>query len=398
MFINSASPAPAGTLLKLECDIDASSEQKIRGVARVVWLRREPSEHGPSGMGVKFVKLEPGSRELIEQIVARLAEAGVEARSVSAAPEHRLAAAAGGVATTASLSPEPAPSPVRLVPSTPPSEPQEASKAEAPAPREGAEVAASRVQPAQKSVEEAQPRAVAAAPAAREAVDDTRSSIGSTGSSRPPAKQSRISWKIWVAGIVLVLIVIALADRRGGGAKKAEVTPEPAAPVAAPAASPEPTPPAQPPAATAVAAQPKAAEPPSQPKAAEPSTPAAAEAKPKTLPAADAKPTAAAAALVPASATEPLFPSVPGQPDYVVEFVSQPNAATITVDEKATLVTPATINLGGMPDRIKVTAKKPGFKSSSIWMKRDGFELKSGVLKRRAYVTLREEPAAPAAK
>jgi hypothetical protein len=45
-----------------------------------------------------------------------------------------------------------------------------------------------------------------------------------------------------------------------------------------------------------------------------------------------------------------------------------------------------------MPERVKVTARRAGFRSSSIWLKREGFELKNGVLKRRAYITLREEP------
>src|SRR5262245_21453543 len=72
MFIKSVAPAPAGTLLKLECESDLSKEAQIRGVARVVWQRRESNEHGPAGMGVKFVKLEAGSRELIESIVQRL--------------------------------------------------------------------------------------------------------------------------------------------------------------------------------------------------------------------------------------------------------------------------------------------------------------------------------------
>jgi hypothetical protein len=130
MFIKSAAPAPAGTLLKLECDTDSgNSEAKIRGVARVVWLRRETNEHGPSGMGVKFVKLEAGSRELIEEIVARLAEAGVQARSVSAAPEQRLAAAGGATATFAE--PAPAASPVKLVPSTAPGAAESGAQPEA---------------------------------------------------------------------------------------------------------------------------------------------------------------------------------------------------------------------------------------------------------------------------
>jgi Tfp pilus assembly protein PilZ len=124
MFIKSESPASAGTLLKLECEADEADEtNKIRGVGRVVWLRRESTEHGPAGMGVKFVKLEPGSKELITDLVKRLAEAGIEARSISAAPEmtqglsggqsqpRALAAskpAAAGVSSTPARSSSPA--------------------------------------------------------------------------------------------------------------------------------------------------------------------------------------------------------------------------------------------------------------------------------------------------
>jgi hypothetical protein len=90
MFIKSQNPAAAGTLLKLECE--AGESEKIRGVGRVVWLRSEPNEHGPAGMGVKFVKLEPGSKELIGELVQQLAEAGIEARNISAPPETAAAA------------------------------------------------------------------------------------------------------------------------------------------------------------------------------------------------------------------------------------------------------------------------------------------------------------------
>ncbi|MEY4580906.1 MAG: hypothetical protein RL701_5609, partial [Pseudomonadota bacterium] len=88
MFIQSQDPAAAGTLLKLECEADRKGT-KIRGVARVVWLRREPNEYGPSGMGVKFVKLEPGSKEIIMNVVQELAAAGIHAASISSAPENR---------------------------------------------------------------------------------------------------------------------------------------------------------------------------------------------------------------------------------------------------------------------------------------------------------------------
>ena len=87
MFIRSSTPAPAGTLLKLECESGVGAQ--IRGVARVVWLRTEQNEYGPSGMGVKFVKLDPESREVITRIVQELAEAGIESPSMSSAPEQR---------------------------------------------------------------------------------------------------------------------------------------------------------------------------------------------------------------------------------------------------------------------------------------------------------------------
>jgi hypothetical protein len=400
MFILSAAPAAVGTLLKLECETDSSNaDSKIRGVARVVWLRREPSEHGPSGMGVKFVKLEAGSRELIEAIVERLAEAGVQARSVSAAPEHRLAAGGGGAAFSSAESA--APSPVKLVPSTPPSDARAAEGGElprggesasaanqsAPAPAEG------RAKPARAGADDLQPDAASAAADVAES-DDLRSSLSATGSSRPPApKASRFGWRLWVGAIVLILIAIAIADRRGFGPEKTPVTPN------APSTDTAPTPPAP-----ALAPQPSAARPTPAPQPAEPAPapaepvvapqPKAAEPAPAAAAPTDVKPASAAASDSAANAppSGPLFPSAAGQPDYVVDFVSQPNAATLTIDEKANLTTPATINLGAMPERIKVTAKKAGFRSSSIWLKRDGFELKAGVLKRRAYITLKPEP------
>lgn len=87
MFIRSKDPAAAGTLLKLECESGVGAQ--IRGVARVVWLRAHNSEYGPSGMGVKFVKLDPESKDVITRIVQELADAGIESPSMSSAPEHR---------------------------------------------------------------------------------------------------------------------------------------------------------------------------------------------------------------------------------------------------------------------------------------------------------------------
>jgi uncharacterized protein (TIGR02266 family) len=83
MFIRSPAPAPTGTLLKLECDVD-HGQGIIRGVARVVWLREREADGEPRGMGVKFVKLEPGGRELIASVLERVGGdegAGITARS-----------------------------------------------------------------------------------------------------------------------------------------------------------------------------------------------------------------------------------------------------------------------------------------------------------------------------
>jgi len=85
MFIRSQTPAPAGTLLKLECETDdESGGGVIRGIGRVVWLRSEADEYGPSGMGVKFVKLEPGSSEVITRMVQDLTDAGMQEPAASA--------------------------------------------------------------------------------------------------------------------------------------------------------------------------------------------------------------------------------------------------------------------------------------------------------------------------
>ena len=70
MFIKSEQPAPPGTLLKLECDVDGG-QQVIRAVARVVWQREQEDNGEPAGMGVKFVKVEAGGREVIDGLVER---------------------------------------------------------------------------------------------------------------------------------------------------------------------------------------------------------------------------------------------------------------------------------------------------------------------------------------
>ncbi len=88
MFIESDSPAERGTLLKIVCDV-LDQEASILGVGRVVWRRATRGAEGPTGMGVKFVKLDKGSERVISQLVeanvgggAAVRQAPVEVKGV----------------------------------------------------------------------------------------------------------------------------------------------------------------------------------------------------------------------------------------------------------------------------------------------------------------------------
>ncbi|HKP59776.1 MAG TPA: PilZ domain-containing protein [Polyangiales bacterium] len=85
MFIASTAPLDTGTLLKFECQVDGESAP-IKGVARVVWQRTSGERDRPSGMGLKFVKLEPGTAEVIERLIREAQLQGMTA------PTHPLPA------------------------------------------------------------------------------------------------------------------------------------------------------------------------------------------------------------------------------------------------------------------------------------------------------------------
>jgi uncharacterized protein (TIGR02266 family) len=77
LFIKTPTPFAPGTLIKFEIRI-ANDRAVITGVGRVVW-KREPSQAAgerPSGMGVKFIKIDDSSRQLIDRIVAEKEGAG----------------------------------------------------------------------------------------------------------------------------------------------------------------------------------------------------------------------------------------------------------------------------------------------------------------------------------
>lgn len=90
MFIRSLHPAPTGTLLKIECEVD-QGPKAIRAVARVVWHRELDQPASPSGMGVKFVKLDADTASLIEEIVARTGVLGTDSE-----PPRRSSAPVSG--------------------------------------------------------------------------------------------------------------------------------------------------------------------------------------------------------------------------------------------------------------------------------------------------------------
>jgi uncharacterized protein (TIGR02266 family) len=78
VFIKAKKPLAVGTLLKFEFMLQDQSTL-IHGVGRVVW-RREESEaddHNPAGMGIKFIKMDPESRSVVQRIAEGRAHPGV---------------------------------------------------------------------------------------------------------------------------------------------------------------------------------------------------------------------------------------------------------------------------------------------------------------------------------
>ncbi|MBC7172047.1 MAG: TIGR02266 family protein, partial [Polyangiaceae bacterium] len=70
LFIKSKSPMAVGTLLKFEFQLKDKS-RLIHGVGRVVWVREAEAstESAPPGMGIKFIKMDPESRALVQDII-----------------------------------------------------------------------------------------------------------------------------------------------------------------------------------------------------------------------------------------------------------------------------------------------------------------------------------------
>src|SRR5689334_6561351 len=99
IYIKTPSPFPPGTLLKFEIRIQ-DEQSVLSGVGRVVW-KREPQEASsdlPAGMGVKFIKIEEKSKDLIARLVESQGgkmsafDAGVDGGAAAAAKAEKDAA------------------------------------------------------------------------------------------------------------------------------------------------------------------------------------------------------------------------------------------------------------------------------------------------------------------
>jgi uncharacterized protein (TIGR02266 family) len=105
MFIKTPSPFPPGTLLKFEVKI-ADEQRLMQGVGRVVWKREsnDSNDTRPSGMGVKFIKIDDESRRTIERLVEVRGD-GANAFDQGSAPRLPVATVAAAAGSTSSPAP-----------------------------------------------------------------------------------------------------------------------------------------------------------------------------------------------------------------------------------------------------------------------------------------------------
>ncbi len=76
MFIKTSEPKLRGTVFRFEVRL-RDEEPLVAGLGKVLWVRSfAEGPDRPAGMGVRFLSLEPGGRELIQQIVEEHGERG----------------------------------------------------------------------------------------------------------------------------------------------------------------------------------------------------------------------------------------------------------------------------------------------------------------------------------
>ena len=78
MFLRTHQPPPAGTQLHFQLRL-SDDFSLVEGVGEVVWRRpRDESKERPAGMGIRFLKIDQDSRELIFRVVDRHIQRGGE--------------------------------------------------------------------------------------------------------------------------------------------------------------------------------------------------------------------------------------------------------------------------------------------------------------------------------
>jgi molecular chaperone DnaK len=116
MFIRTHSPEPPGRIFEFAFRLGDGFEL-INGRGEVVWNRAEDEgPERPAGMGIRFLNLGPGSKELIYKIVDNYVLAGGTPFDVSAGPAEPAVPAAAAAAPPRPLPPAAAPE----APVTPP--------------------------------------------------------------------------------------------------------------------------------------------------------------------------------------------------------------------------------------------------------------------------------------
>jgi uncharacterized protein (TIGR02266 family) len=87
MFIRTTTPPPVGTVFDFELLLEDDS-RPVHGLGEVVWAREEDDRFDrPAGMGVRFLSLEPESRERIDRLLAERPDPSVPMAGAISQPD-----------------------------------------------------------------------------------------------------------------------------------------------------------------------------------------------------------------------------------------------------------------------------------------------------------------------
>jgi len=224
MFLRTRTPRPAGTVLDLEFRLGDGFEL-IKGRGEVIWARAEDEGAArPAGMGIRFLNLSQGSKELIYRIVDEHVLQGGTPFDVTQRP------------------PDPIPAPAETETDAPPPFPELAERPLAPGPREPepvpdaaawlpalAEPARDLPPAAEPFPELLAPEPPAPAPAGPPPIFTT--TFGSASVQRPPRRI--LPWALLAVVLVLAAGAFLFGERLlewtglGGGQKAARPAPAP---------------------------------------------------------------------------------------------------------------------------------------------------------------------------